>query len=618
MSRQSVRGIMLVPEKFKLLNNNLTHIATRYKVYGDRARNVLLLDTILSGVKKDAFTYYDDSMYDDQILYFTTNMQLSDDSWTGESPLTRVVLRREQVSSTGIIVTPNVSIYKLGSPGGFNIIVSDFIRYEGTSAHESTTYRIEDEITGEVVFEKIDDMNNLLTIKTPDNILKPNRLYRISVRFKDIVGRYSNYGSMLYNYNNLLYSMFPNENITTMYGSRIIIENKIKDVLTNGLVSVEGSIDNNVVYNGYMVNNNISIDSKQFGVGDILNLKITMGESERFINVYISKQTLVSKYDSTFELANIFENVTLNLNTTIDNNGTTKQEFKDGYIYDYTISNQLVRYRYDDINKKLTDYSILNQYTINIANIYRRIIENPIDGNIIVLTVDVSNVNPHHIIIIDINTYDIINVIPVDSSVFSFIYSQQPLIINNMLYLINYYTTSTTKTVYSLDLSTYELSIIGVLSFDFIEPNLDGNVHCSGYNQIVYKNNIYLINNGGNNDLTYTSSKKVYKLNMNTLTIEFLGSLDIDVGIPAGYSSSIMTTLKNGKVALIYSKSNLTSNGNPIRDITGLYYIDLDTMKVDTTNMISGIAHTTIHGNNVLLNDGTFLFFNNTECVHFK
>ena len=171
MARQQVRGVMIIPEKFKLLSTLLTHMATRYMVYADRAKTVLLLDDILTGTKKDSYTYYDDFLYDDQVLYFTTNMQLSDDSWCGESPLTRILLRREQVSSTGIIVTPSVSIYKLGLSGGFNINASEYIRYEGTSAHDSTTYRIEDEITGEVVFEKEDDKNNLLSIKTPENIL---------------------------------------------------------------------------------------------------------------------------------------------------------------------------------------------------------------------------------------------------------------------------------------------------------------------------------------------------------------------------------------------------------------------------------------------------------------
>ena len=47
-------------------------------------------------------------------------------------------------------------------------------RYQGTSAHDSTSFRIEHEITGEVVFEIEDYKNNLLSIKTPLNILKPN------------------------------------------------------------------------------------------------------------------------------------------------------------------------------------------------------------------------------------------------------------------------------------------------------------------------------------------------------------------------------------------------------------------------------------------------------------
>ena len=621
MSRQSVRGVMLIPEKFKLINDTLTHIATRYRVYADRARNVVLVDVVLTGTKKDAYTYYDDTMYDDQILYFTTNMQVSDGTWSGESPLTRVVLRREQVSSTGIIVTPDVSIHKLGLSGGFNIIASDFIRYEGTSAHDSTTYRIEDEITGDVVFERIDDRDNLLTIKTPLNILKPNRVYRVSVRFKDIVGRYSKYGSMLCNYNNLLYSMFPIEVTSVMYGSRLVLDSNIKEVIVSDTVEVEARVDDELVYIGTMINNQISIDSKIFTIGDIVELKLKLGDNEKYITAYITKQNIVVKYDPSFELSNVFENINMDLDAIINNNGTTKQEFKDGYIYDYTSTNQLVRYKYDDINKKLTNYTILEQYDNTIANTYRRVIENPIDGNIIVLTVDVSTVNPHHIIIIDINTYNIVSLIPLVNGIWSSVWIQQPVIIDNLLYLHNYsdvLSPSITKTIHTLNLTNYNLELKGTISFDGISVNPAGNITAEGFVSILFKGEIYFINNGGGSHSSNTISKSVYKLNRNTLTLESVGVLDIDIGIPCGNAASILTTLKNGKIALIFSKSSVTAIGSPIRTITGIYYIDLDTMTVDTTNMITGVAHTTTHGNNVLLNDGTFLFFNSTECVHFK
>jgi hypothetical protein len=615
MSREQVRGVMLIPEKFKLLNSTLTHVATRYKIYADRAKTILIIDQVFSGTKKDAFTYYDDTLYDDQILYFTTNMQLSDETWCGESPLTRVVLRREQVSSTGIIVTPNVSIYKLGLPGGFNIIASDFIRYEGTAAHDSTTYRIEDEITGEVAFEREDDRDNLLTIKVPDNILKPNRVYRISVRFKDVVGRYSNYGSMLYNYNNLLYTMFPIETLTAPFGSKIKIDNKAIDRVIPDDIVVEGYIDSELVYTGTMISNAIIIDTKRFSIGDVLEIKVIMNSDEKYITAYITKPSTVVKYDATFELSNVFENITMDLDTIIDTNGTTKQEFKDGYIYDYTMDNQLVRYKYDDVNKKLTNYTILRQYDMFISVTARRVVENPIDGNIIVLIINDSN----SILILDINNYDIINNITINNSNSSAIYSQQPLIIDGILYIINFYNTITTnKTIHTLNLTTYTLELKGIISFDSLEANTSAVLYASGYNQLLYNGEIYFINNGGQGGSVNTVGKTVYKLNRTTLLLETAGILDIDIGIPSGAYSSILTTLKNGKAVLIYSKCSITANGSPVRTITGIYYIDLDTMTVDTTNMITGPTHTTTHINNVLLNDGTFLFFNDVECVHFK
>lgn len=622
MSRQQVRGVLIVPEKFKLLNLLLTHEATRYRLFADRARTVVLLDSTFTGSKKDSFTYYDDSLYDDQVLYFTTNMQLSDDTWCGESPLTRVVLRREQVSSTGIIVTPSVSISKLGLSGGFNINVSDYIRYEGSSAHDSTTYRIEDEITGEIVFEKIEDRNNLLTIKTSENILKPNRVYRVSVRFKDVVGRYSNYGSMLYNYNNLLYTMFPLESIISMYGSNIILENNAIDRVITDTVVIEGYINDEMVYIGSMINNKIIIPTKQFSVGDIVDLKITMGDDDRHITAYISKTNTVVKYDTNFELANVFEPVSLELDTIYDSYGTTKQEFKDGYIYDYTSNQELVRYKYDDVNKKLTNYTILRQYDATFINNYRKVIENPIDGNIIVSITDSYTSTTHHVLVIDINTFNIIILTPISNAVYLDQYSQQPLIIGDVLYIISYATILVypriSKTIHTLNLTTYTLELRGVISFDSLEPNQADYLNCSGYTPLLYKGEIYFINNGGDGSNYNTTSKVVYKLNRTTMLLETVGILNIDMGIQVGVLSSILTTLKNGKPALIFSMCSNTSGGSPVRTITGIYYIDLDTMTVDTTNMITGPAHTTTHHNNVLLNDGTFLFFNSTECVHFK
>lgn len=622
MARQQVRGVMIIPEKFRLLNTVLTHVGTRYRVFADRAKSIELLDSIFTGTKKDSFTYFDDTLYDDQIIYFTTNMQLSDDSWCGESPLTRVVLRREQVSSTGIIVTPSVSIDKLGLSGGFNISASEFIRYEGTSAHDSSTYRIEDEITGDVVFEKEDDRDNLLSIKTPENILKPNRVYRISVRFKDTVGRYSNYGSVLYNYSNMLYTMFPNETITAMYGSNIIIENNASERIISDDVLVVGRIDGEIVYTGIMLNNKIIIDSKQFSIGDIVTLTISLNDNDRDIMLYISKVNTAVKYDTTFELSNVFESIALDLDMTIDDGGTTRQEFKDGYIYDFINSNQLVRYRYDDMSKKLTDYSDVMQYDVTIPSYTKRFIENPIDGNIIMISQTANSDITQYITIIDINTYNILTVIPVESKWDSAIYSQQPLIIDNILYLINYGINSAQpileKMVHTLDLNTYIIELKGTISFDSLEVNLAGTLYCGGYNQLLYKGEIYFINNGGDHGLVNTVGKVVYKLNRSTLILETVGVLNIDTSLYGGAYASVLTTLKNGKPALIFSKCSYTSSGSPVRTITGIYYIDLDTMTVDVTNMVTGIAHTNTHTTNVLLNDGTFLFFNSTECVHFK
>ena len=142
-SRQLVRGVVITPEIGRIVNGK-EHVATRYIVYGDRARSIVLMDIELDGLKKNSYTYYSDFLYDDQILFFTTNIKFSDNTWSGESPLTRVVLRKEQVSSSGIIVTPNISV-DIMNDADVRISVSEFIRYDGLAGHDSTSYLIEDE-----------------------------------------------------------------------------------------------------------------------------------------------------------------------------------------------------------------------------------------------------------------------------------------------------------------------------------------------------------------------------------------------------------------------------------------------------------------------------------------
>ena len=107
--RNVIPGIVLRPEAFRLINSNLTWFATRYTIYGDRARQRLLFDDTYTGVSKESFSYSVD-MTDDTVIFFTTNIQLSDGSWCGESPLTPVILRKNRVSSSGIISTPEIAV----------------------------------------------------------------------------------------------------------------------------------------------------------------------------------------------------------------------------------------------------------------------------------------------------------------------------------------------------------------------------------------------------------------------------------------------------------------------------------------------------------------------------
>lgn len=242
MNRQSVNGVVLIPELFKLYNSSSVHKATRYRIYADRARGKLLLDTIRDDESKLAYSYTPDNLYDDMVIYFTTNIRIGapgveyDDKWCGESPLTKIVLRKDKFASTGIIGTPVVVADRMESLGDFNIMGDNFVRYDSIAVHESTSFKIIDESDGTVVFLREDDRNNLKTMYIPPNTLSINKIYRMMIRYKDVVGRWSNWGSAIYPTTNVLYDLFNKDTYYVVVGTTLTLTKA-----TNVLEEVDNS-----------------------------------------------------------------------------------------------------------------------------------------------------------------------------------------------------------------------------------------------------------------------------------------------------------------------------------------------------------------------------------------
>jgi len=97
-----------------------------------------------------------------------------------------------------IIVTPslNVDFDIRNTPlGGFNINCSDFKLFSGVGKHKYSNWIIEDN-NGNQIWSRINDTYNLTSIRIPNNILMPGKIYTIKVMYVSDTNAYSNYGKL--------------------------------------------------------------------------------------------------------------------------------------------------------------------------------------------------------------------------------------------------------------------------------------------------------------------------------------------------------------------------------------------------------------------------------------
>lgn len=593
-SRQLVRGVVITPEVGRIVQGK-EHIATRYIVYGDRARNIVLMDVVLDGLKKNSYTYYNDFLYDDQILFFTTNMKFSDDTWSGESPLTRVVLRKEQESSSGIIVTPNVSVEIMN---GYNtkIIVSDFIRYDGLSGHDSTSYLIVDDITGDIIYDIPNSRDFLYNINIPSGLLKPNRVYRISARFKDNVGKYSNYGSVIYNYGNILDNIISSNHIDINYGSRTILTNINLDVLVSNKLTVTlYDVDDSILGYPEYRNGSIYFDTTILDIGSKVICEFKYGSFSKYVDLYITKVNTKINKDNDFKFGYTSTPATIISNLNIQNKKL--QIFRDGYIYSI-VGNALVRglYNNDDsiinINNTIAYYSEFNN---NTSNTYR-VFENPINGDIIVYENRFNNGVNDYIYIIDRDEFKILKILTIPTLKNEFIDTGDLIIGNDKLYLftvsdsINYH-----KLCYTMSLVEYVITLEGTIIFT-------GSVDSTNYRPILYKNSIYFISKV----LTGTI---VFKLNIVDLTLLEINNITTTINIPNHSSNMLLATLNTDRITLILPNYS---------DRTQIGYYDVD---IESGIMVEHIYTATNDDSlNMMISDGrgVFLFHDGVNCQKFS
>jgi len=288
MKRSLVSGIVIVPETFRLYNESLEHMATRILIYADRAKRTTLLDTIRTGADKVAYSYTPEELYDDTVLYFTTNIQLSDGSWCGESPLTKINTRKEKFASTGIIATPTVNPDG-DTLGGFMVYGSPFFRYDGVAEQESAEYKVVNELSGEVILYVTEDRENLSGILLPEDILEMNKVYRMMIRYKDVLGRWSNWGASIYNTSNFLYKIFPEDAHSVYIDDVLTVEKTDSSAydMDDGLLllslSLRGGLISEQVYTG-----SFTFDPSPYVAGDVIDGVISYaGALVRSFKIYI-------------------------------------------------------------------------------------------------------------------------------------------------------------------------------------------------------------------------------------------------------------------------------------------------------------------------------------------
>lgn len=606
--RNVIPGIVLRPEVFRISNSELDWFATRYIIYADRAKQKVLLDGTYTGVSKESLSYTVD-MFDDTVIFFTTNIQLSDGSWVGESPLTPVILRKTRVSSSGIIITPEIATTFIGD----DLIIkgSYYTRYEGTAIHESSDWVIEDDVTGELIYRREYDRDNLREIRISSILLDPLKSYRVQLRYRDVLGKVSNYGSDIIIRGDILCNIIPNDNIRLGYGDSIKLSNKdnIKYLDTAGLEL--DIFKNKVLIKKIKYSDGFYIDSKDYNLGDVLKGIVSYGEYTRTIDIIIVSKDTEEEIDSKFSLSGYYK--LLNADNFNLNGVSTSKQNKDGYIYDIDHTNKkLVRVVYDDVDNKLTKKDVvLDLASVILHDItYRTVINNPYGGLILFLSSNDGLSNSICFVDIYDGTYSLSKTIPLLSNLHSY-YS---ITFNSNYFILGGYVYMYAKYMYN-NIHKTRLLKLDLLNKTIIDNNdiIDGldNV-MAGYSVVkrdskvlFFKSGIETANLG---DDALANIGKVFKTAIDGVEL----TPDIDIPNPMNVVNapliSRLVRLKNDRIAFLYAPS-IENN------TAGIVEIDSETHEL--TDRRSNIPSTVNHRIIYTLNDGRIITANTDKAILF-
>jgi hypothetical protein len=183
--------------------DGLEHTATSWQIASDPEFKNLLVDDQkdednLLSLKVDL------TLTRETIYYSRHKLHFGDDKETNWSRPTIITKDGDGFSfNNTIITTPKVysETGNIDTPlGGFKFFTDPFNLFMGVGKHLSTDWIIEDS-EGNIVWQRLDDKNNLTEIRLPKDILEPGKLYVIKVRFKSDTNAISNFGKFVFTTN---------------------------------------------------------------------------------------------------------------------------------------------------------------------------------------------------------------------------------------------------------------------------------------------------------------------------------------------------------------------------------------------------------------------------------
>lgn len=598
MGRSRIPGVTLIPELFKVSDSRLTHLSTTYRIYEDRARRKLKFEQNLTGSGKTSLSYTEE-LYDDTVVYFTTEIfvedRLNGSRYScGESPLTPVVLKKDRVSSSGIIITPKLTVSMIKRDNKIVIELSDYIRYDGIGELESTDYIIDDEITGDVIYSRLNDRENLKGIEVVLNNIDENRVYRVRARYRDVLGRYSNYGTAMVTGMSILDLYFPYNELVLEYGRDANIKVSSDEILIDSPMVMKVSV-RDVLKEEILYTNGFSVDTTKYAEGDILDCSISYKGYSSSIRLMITSMNLEDRIDDTFKINGSVMNI--DVTNAVPGGDITSMEYTDGYIYDVdTSTNMLIRLKFDKNTSKLTNMGGVltlptpSNYTQNM------IIENPL-GGMILISSNASDPTQRVLFISTINEFTITKSVDIPHTAYSATYSGNYYIDKRYLILYNKETPGNVNrlNVYKIDLLTKEIVYVG--------PVENTNYVLADRLPIKIGDEVLLFNGALDNDKADVLD--VLKVNDDN-TVGLRSKIPNPIfNLPVGISRVRLITLKNGIPAMFIAPTGGSS-------MSGIVEIDKKYLSLADKRVATITPAGNHHRKFYKLRDGRFISMSST------